>query len=79
MFYYKKKYLNINMNITKIPGGGFPPLQKNEDIIKKKVNNKERFISSTIKSNISIKQILTNIRNKESNNNKVFLDIVDSL
>lgn len=67
------------MNITKIPGGGFPPLQKNEDIIKKKVNNKERFISSTIKSNISIKQILTNIRNKESNNNKVFLDIVDSL
>lgn len=62
--------------------GGFPPLILKDN---KKIsnNNKERFVSSTIKNNINIKKILetkntTNILEKDNSivNN---LDIVTSL
>uniref|UniRef100_A0A6C0DB39 Uncharacterized protein n=1 Tax=viral metagenome TaxID=1070528 RepID=A0A6C0DB39_9ZZZZ len=46
--------------------GGFPPIKLNKlESNEKNINNKERLFSSTLQSNINIRQILLNNQNKK--------------
>jgi hypothetical protein len=69
------------MKVSQISNGGFPPLILKNN--KKSENNKERFITSNIKNNINIRQILEtkNIKNILDNikNNKNNLEVVTNL